>query len=844
VSILEDYRRFQEEQRAKGIDPSVAPRLTQEEQDILRQEIAATSSEPTTAFQPPSEDVSSPNLFTESRTQTQARESVGEGGLTLKQQFNEHKDALKLMGYDYMNPGDLDYIYDEIAKEFEKAGLQNINDLGKRTVDVSEQNVEVEQFTDPNTGKTKYRYTTGMVGFGGTGAKTIEVDPSLVKEVGTRPLGQGATEKMYMATLPNTMTELYNKKTGEKVDLFQSGGTLYGGLSGGEESTKFGSLYSNVEGGADLNVEFMEDGTPMIYPLYKDTSDKKLISAAVMVGGFALGGFGATGKLGNVLSGGKLASTSVGAEALGVAALGGVGGYAAGGDFKSAAIGAILAGATTYGLKSGLVGDILVNDFNVPESWLNGNNPLGVEIPIGDANRAQALSHDYINKGYRLETGLDGYTQVFDANNLPLGAETDLLNKTFTSFPNSKLTIMNADGTMSVSEYTAPGFGVGGGGGAAISTTNYGVDAATGGFSQIGETVVTPFDMSPAGIAERNLQAIQDIDPSVMSQTEKDILINEISESGGMFGGLSDTAKDIATKAGGVLGATGIDLKGIFGENIGGAIQNLVGTGIDYTALQEQEKVLEQRGRDIQAEYAGLFKPYTVRTGLGVGTITPEEAVSVADVAYQPIRTAQLGAARGMFEDLPTTREEATAQQLAATRALTEPQRQREQERMLGTLAQRGLLGYGQTMPTVGGERRVSPIAESILSAQETARAQEALAAQQFGLTEAGRQQQLGAGLLRGAQTIDEAAMAGLTRAQDISATLQQRPEMAGLGARAQYEQLAALSEYERLRGLQSGARGLFGLPTQQGNVDIEQLTKALELARVLQQTQPKTATG
>ena len=191
-----------------------------------------------------------------------------------------------------------------------------------------------------------------------------------------------------------------------------------------------------------------------------------------------------------------------------------------------------------------------------------------------------------------------------------------------------------------------------------------------------------------------------------------------------------------------------------------------------------------------------------------------------------------------MFEDLPTTREEATAAQLAATRALTEPQRQREQERMLGTLAQRGLLGYGQTMPTVGGERRVSPIAESILSAQETARAREALAAQQFGLTEAGRQQQLGAGLLRGAQTIDEAAMAGLTRAQDISATLQQRPEMAGLGARAQYEQLAALSEIERLRGLQSGARGLFNLPTQQGNVNIQQLIDLLQAAA------PKTATG
>jgi hypothetical protein len=63
VSILEDYRRFQEEQRAKGIDPSVAPRLTQLEQDVLR--LAATSPEPTTASPQPSGDDSSPTMLTE-----------------------------------------------------------------------------------------------------------------------------------------------------------------------------------------------------------------------------------------------------------------------------------------------------------------------------------------------------------------------------------------------------------------------------------------------------------------------------------------------------------------------------------------------------------------------------------------------------------------------------------------------------------------------------------------------------------------------------------------------------------------------------------------------------------
>ena len=224
-----------------------------------------------------------------------------------------------------------------------------------------------------------------------------------------------------------------------------------------------------------------------------------------------------------------------------------------------------------------------------------------------------------------------------------------------------------------------------------------------------------------------------------------------------------------------------IDLKEVFGEDFGGFLEGAVGTGIDFAKLEEIRKRLEGRGEDIAEEFAGLFKPYTVRSGLGVSEITPEGATATADVAYQPIREAQLGAATSLFEGLPATREEATAQQLAATRALTEPQRQREQERMLGTLAQRGLLGYGQTMPTVGGQRRVNPLAESILSAQELARSKEALDAQTFGLTEAGRQRQLAQGLLTGAQTIDKQALDQLGRAQSIAYSLGQVPAREGL---------------------------------------------------------------
>ena len=69
--------------------------------------------------------------------------------------------------------------------------------------------------------------------------------------------------------------------------------------------------------------------------------------------------------------------------------------------------------------------------------------------------------------------------------------------------------------------------------------------------------------------------------------------------------------------------------------------------------------------------------------------IAPEGAEVTVDADYQPIKTAQLGAATSLFEDLPETREEATAQQLAATRALTEPFRQREQERIRNTSTKR-----------------------------------------------------------------------------------------------------------------------------------------------------------
>ncbi len=796
MSILDAYRMFQEQQLAQGVDPSVAPRLTQQEQDAMR--LAATSPEPT-------RDDSSTDMFADTEGQSETSTSVTDDTTSyeqrvnnLRNEFKAQYDILKTSGFSYVNPSDMPYIIDEQAKEFAKAGVDSIYDLGKRSVDTTRQNVEVERIADPNTGNFKYYYSEEPTTAMGVG-KRIEVQPSTVKEVDTgRSLGQGATEKMYIATLPSSMDELFNKKTGETVDVFAGGGTLTGDA---DEPTTFGNLYTNVEGGAALNVKFAED-KPVFYPLYQDTSDKDITYPAIIATMVALGQYpGFSNSIGTFL--GAEAGT-VAATAAGNAVLAGTTGLALGKDTEDALLAAMITYGTTYGvdaLQSGKFGDYLV-DNNI----LEADTVDSLFIPRGESNALSGLGEevttDLLSRTEEIYPAPGGFTQVADAVPSLVEPQFGSLGDSLAGIGEGVTTglgVTSLDQSKTFADVLAGEGGAGLADDLSILTSGeVGIDATTGGLT-----------ITDANSATKAVEDI--IKLGTVGGVSKEVIENVVKEADKF-----------------------IDLKEVFGDTAGGFLENLIGTGIDYAGLSALQSSLEERGEEIQKEYEDVFRPYTVTTGFGTGTVAPEGATATVGADYQPLRTAQLDAARGMFEGLPGTREEATAQQLAATRALTEPQRQREQERMLGTLAQRGLLGYGQTMPTVGGQRRVSPLAESILSAQETARSQEALAAQQFGLTEAQRQATLGSGLLTGAQKIDEAALSGLTTGRDISATLQQRPELAGLGARSQYDQLVALSEIEKLRGLTSGAKGLFNLPTEQGNVDANRIQRIIELEKIL----------
>jgi hypothetical protein len=204
-------------------------------------------------------------------------------------------------------------------------------------------------------------------------------------------------------------------------------------------------------------------------------------------------------------------------------------------------------------------------------------------------------------------------------------------------------------------------------------------------------------------------------------------------------------------------------------------IKDLLNAGIDYASASKIASDLEAQAGRIQSQAVAAgqaaqvpFTPYTVTTGMGTTTIGPTGATMAATPAYQQLQQTALQQAQAAAGAINPAQAAQTLFQQAE--ALAAPGRVREQEALLGGLRQRGLLGFGQNLPTTGGAiRTVNPLMESLLSAQETARASSALQAQQQGTAEALRQQQLSSGLQSQAQNVDIQQLNQLLRAQGLS---------------------------------------------------------------------------
>lgn len=265
------------------------------------------------------------------------------------------------------------------------------------------------------------------------------------------------------------------------------------------------------------------------------------------------------------------------------------------------------------------------------------------------------------------------------------------------------------------------------------------------------------------------------------------------------------------------------------GQILGGAAQTYINQEFLSNLADEQRQLGAQtaaRAEQLGAAAAVPFTPYTVTTGLGTSTVSPTGATAQLAAPYQAISEQTAQQAQQAFGAInPAQASQTLYGQLEALQA---PGRQIEQNRLLGTLGQKGLLGFGQNLPTVGGQvQAVNPYVQSLLTAQETARGQNALAAQQYGTSEAQRQAALGSSLLgvgtgleaQAAQRLGQAGTLGigLTQLGQTDAGRALGAGLSGLEFQTKMNLNAADIEAARQRALASAASNtvgsVFGLP-------------------------------
>ena len=285
---------------------------------------------------------------------------------------------------------------------------------------------------------------------------------------------------------------------------------------------------------------------------------------------------------------------------------------------------------------------------------------------------------------------------------------------------------------------------------------------------------------------------------------------------------LGDGAGEIVDAITGAVAGTDIV------DEILGILSSGASTAIDFEALRKVRDRALGLGKDAEAtaiaagEAANVpFTPYTVRTGAGTTEFgTDATGRPTATVTSSP----EYDALRGRALDLAGTTLGAIDPANAArslferSEALAGPARERETSALLSSLGAKGLLGFGQNLPTVGGTvAGVNPFVESLLSAQRTAQATAALEAEKFGTTEAQRQAALANALIGTGQGIDTEAARTLGLSQSLGETALGAEQasarnlldatLKGQALRLPYDQQALLAEIDAILGVRDFAK-------------------------------------
>jgi hypothetical protein len=247
--------------------------------------------------------------------------------------------------------------------------------------------------------------------------------------------------------------------------------------------------------------------------------------------------------------------------------------------------------------------------------------------------------------------------------------------------------------------------------------------------------------------------------------------LSKVASSAASSGAKSLINRIIGGAVSGISDAVG---GGFTEDNISKLINGLLSRGISYAEAEKIANQIRSEGTSIKKEATAAgaaaavpFTPYTVTSGLGTSTVGPTGATSTMAPEYAGIRTEAIGKAGEALGAIDPAQASATL--FGQLEGLAGPARQREQEQLLSRLGAKGLLGIGRNLPTVGGGiAGVNPYIESLLSAQGTQQAQNALAATQFGTQEAQRQQALSESLLGMGTGLDAMGLDQLSRTGEL----------------------------------------------------------------------------
>ena len=277
---------------------------------------------------------------------------------------------------------------------------------------------------------------------------------------------------------------------------------------------------------------------------------------------------------------------------------------------------------------------------------------------------------------------------------------------------------------------------------------------------------------------------------------------------------ISTPAAPSSGLSGGEL-AAGVALGGLLGGDVGGLLR---GAGEYYLGQQGIEGAYQTglAGQQLSQELAeeaaqrAQFRPFTVTTGLGATTTTPEGGISVGlSPEQQALQEQLLGQAQGLFGQVGVSPAEAQAELFEQIRATQRPEEERQRLAMEERLLSQGRLGLQSA--AYGG---ASPELLAMETARQEAMARANLGARQQALAEQQQAASLGGGLL-------------------TAGYLPQQQALAALGAGTQ---VAGLADIGRRTGAQ-----LFG---QLGGRGVESYLQGADLANRLQLQQQEALMG